>query len=70
MALGVATVGNGDVTVSGATVGDVAIAVCATAIGDEVQVGHMGELEGASVGQDSRGIMKHERFTLASITAQ
>ena len=47
------TVGEVVVAVRATTVGEVVVAVRATTVGDEVQVGHMGELEGASVGQDS-----------------
>jgi len=53
VAVRVATVGEVVVAVRATTVGEVVVAVRATTVGDEVQVGHMGELEGASVGQDS-----------------
>jgi hypothetical protein len=47
------TVGEVVVAVRATTVGKVVVAVRVATAGDEVQVGHMGELEGASVGQDS-----------------
>jgi hypothetical protein len=47
------TVGEVVVAVRATTVGEVVVAVRVATAGDEVQVGHMGELEGASVGQDS-----------------
>ena len=47
------TVGEVVVAVGATRVGEVVVAVRVSTAGDEVQVGHMGELEGASVGQDS-----------------
>jgi len=46
-------VGEVVVAVGATTVGEVVVSVRVSTAGDDVQVGHMGELEGASVGQDS-----------------
>ena len=51
--VGATRVGEVVVAVRATTVGEVVVAVRVSTAGDEVQVGHMGELEGASVGQDS-----------------
>ena len=47
------TVGEVVVAVGTTRVGEVVVSVRVSTAGDDVQVGHMGELEGASVGQDS-----------------
>ena len=46
-------VGEVVVAVGVTTVGEVVVSVRVSTAGDDVQVGHMGELEGASVGHDS-----------------